>query len=119
MFLTAAVVGLEAFGALVFGVVAVTTMSSGQLFVGFGVALLMLGYGAFLIAIARGLALGQRWSRGAAVATQLLQGLLAYSFRQGDTWWVGLVLGALALIALVSLFTPTANAVFVDRSSED
>ncbi len=115
MFLAAVVVGLEALAAAAFGLVAIVRIDTAQPVVGVGVALLMLGYGAFLIAISRGLALERRWSRGAAVATQLLQALLAYSFWQGPTWPVGLVLGGLAVAALGCLFTPAANAVFADR----
>ena len=113
LFLAAGLIGLEALAAIVFGIVEVTQTRASRLVVGSGVALLMLSLGAFLVAIARGVARGRRWSRGPGVATQLLQVLLAYSFAGGDTWWVGLALGPPAVLVLVCLLMPAATAIFI------
>ncbi|MET0695381.1 MAG: hypothetical protein ABWY56_15715 [Propionibacteriaceae bacterium] len=112
LFLAAALIGVEALVAITFGVIEVTQIELGRFVVGAGVALLMLSYGAFLIAISRGVQKGRRWSRAPGVATQLLQGLLAYSFSAGETWWVGLILGVSAVAVLVCLLVPPATAVF-------
>ena len=113
LFLAAGLIGLEALGAIVFGIAEITQTRASRLVVGSGVALLMLSLGAFLVAVARGVARGRRWSRGPAVAIQLLQVLLAYSFAGGDTWWVTLALAPLAVLVLVCLLVPAATAVFV------
>lgn len=113
MFLAALLIAIEALGTFAFGVFEITQIDTSRLVVGAGVSLLALGYGAFLVVVCRDVRRGRRWSRGPAVATQLLQGLLAYSFCAGRTWSVGLVLGALALLTLVCLLTPAATAVFV------
>jgi hypothetical protein len=112
LFLAAGLIGVEALVAVTFGVIAATQIDTDRFVVGAGVTLLMLGYCALLIAIARGVLRGRRWSRGPGVATQLLQGLLGYSFSAGETWWVGLVLGVTAVIVLICLLVPAATAVF-------
>ena len=112
LFLAAAIISIEALSAAAYALVAATTIRSSRLVVGAGVTLLMLGYAALLAAVARGVARGRRWSRGPAVATQLLQALLASSFASGVTWKAGLALGVVALAALVCLLVPSATAVF-------
>jgi hypothetical protein len=97
----------------------VASIRSDRVIVGAGAAALLLGYGAFLATICRGVARGRRWSRGAGVATQLLQGLMAWSFREGQTWWVGLLLGSSAILTLVCLLLPSATAVFTAESGSE
>ena len=119
MFLAAALISLEALAAVVFGVVTITRIDPERFIVGAGVTLLMLGYGAGLALVARGVARGRRWSRGPAVATQLLQGLLASGFT-GATWQIGLALGIPAVVALVCLLLPAATIVFTrEERAED
>jgi hypothetical protein len=114
LFLAAAVLGLEALACIAYGAVEATRIDSARIVVGAGVTLLMLGYGAALIAVSRGVALGRRWARGPAVSTQVLQLLLAFSFGQGATLPVGLALGAAAVVVLGCLLTPAATEVFSD-----
>ena len=102
---------VEALAALVFGVLEVTHIDLRRPVVGAGAAALLLGYGAVLLILARGVGRGRRWSRGPVVASQLLHVLLAWSFRQGQTLAAGLALGGVALVVLVCLFTPAATAV--------
>lgn len=111
LFLAAAVISLEAVAATVFGVLEVIAINPDRVVVGAGGALLSLGYAALLVVVARGVARGRSWSRGPAVATQLLQGLLGTSF-SGVTWPVGLALVSTAVVALVCLVVPSATAVF-------
>ena len=112
MFLAAALIAVEALVAITFALIEITQIEPARFVVGAGVTLLMLGYGAFLVAISRGVLKGRRWSRGPAVATQLLQALLAYSFLDGQTWWIGLLLGVPAVAALVCVLVPPATVVF-------
>jgi hypothetical protein len=113
LFLAAVIIGLEALVAVVFGVVSVAQVDPRRFVVGAGVALLMLAYGAFLAAISRGVARGARWSRGAALATQLLLALLGTSFLDGETSWVGVGLLTAAVVAAVCVLVPSATAVFL------
>lgn len=114
LFLASVVLAGEALASFLFGLVQIPQIRVSRLVVGAGVALLMLGYGASLLIVARGVALGRRWSRGPAVATQLLQGLLAFSFAAGQTWWVGLLLATAAVTVLGCLLSPPATLLFVE-----
>jgi hypothetical protein len=81
--------------------------------VGVGVAILMAGFGLLLLLVARGVFRGKRWSRGPAVATQLILLPIAWSFRGGATTWVSVALGVLAIAVLVGVLHPRSTAVFV------
>jgi hypothetical protein len=86
--------------------------------VGVGVTILMAGFGLLLLLIARGVFLGKRWSRGPAVATQLILLPLAWSFVGGGTTWVSVVLAALATAVLVGVLHPRSTAVFVHTAAD-
>lgn len=79
----------------------------------------MLAYGTFLLAVARGVFRGRRWSRAPAVATQLLLLPVAWSFRSGQTTWVFYNLAGLAVVILVALLKPSSTAIFVPAETED
>jgi hypothetical protein len=81
--------------------------------VGVGVAILMAVFGVLLLLVARGVFLGRRWSRGPAVATQLILLPIAWSFKGGSTTWVFVVLAALAIAVLVGVLHPRSTAVFL------
>ena len=81
--------------------------------VGIGVAILMAGFGLLLLLVARGVFLGKRWSRGPAVASQLILVPIAWSFQGGATTWVSVALAALAMAVLVGVLHPRSTAVFV------
>ena len=66
---------------MVFGGIALTQIRISRAEVGAGVAIWMLGYGVLLLAIARGVFRGRRWSRAPAIATQLILLPIAFSFR--------------------------------------
>ena len=70
-------------------------------------------FGVLLLLVARGVFLGRRWSRGPAVATQLILLPIAWSFKGGSTTWVSVVLAALAIAVLVGVLHPRSTAVFV------
>ncbi len=112
MFLAACLLAIEGLAGVIFAVLEATTTQASRPVVGITTAIVMLGYGALLLFVARGLKLQRRWSRGPTVATQLLHLPIAWSFAAGVTWWVALVLGALSVIALVCVFLPSSTAVF-------
>ena len=63
---------LEAVIALGYAALEVGQVRMTRAAVGVGVAILMAGFGLLLLLVARGVFRGQRWSRGPAVATQLI-----------------------------------------------
>ncbi|WP_460742451.1 hypothetical protein [Mariniluteicoccus endophyticus] len=81
--------------------------------VGVGAALLMVLYAVALGLIARGLMRLRPWSRGPAVATQLCQLPVAYSFLGGPTMAVGVVMGVVSLAVIGCLLSPSATRALV------
>lgn len=111
--LAAVLLGVEAAAAFGYGAVTLTQIEISRAAIGSGVAILMLGYGALLVLVARGVFLGRRWSRAPAAATQLILLPIAWSFRASPTTAVALVIAAVALGTLVGLLHPRSTAVFV------
>ena len=113
LLLAAVLLGLEAVAALVFGGIALTQIRISRAEVGAGVAIWMLGYGLLLLALARGVFLGRRWSRAPAVATQLILLPIAFSFRGAPTTVVAGAIAVAAVGALVGVLHPRSTEVFV------
>ena len=85
---------------------------------GVGVTIMMACFGLLLLLVARGVFLGKRWSRGPAVATQLILLPVAWSFHGGGTTWVSVALAALAIAVLVGVLHPRSTAVFVPPAAD-
>lgn len=81
--------------------------------VGSGAGIILLAYAALLVVVARGVFAGRRWSRAPAIATQLIQLPIAWSFLGGATTWFAAVLAAVSLTVIVSLLLPSSTRVFV------
>jgi hypothetical protein len=111
--LAAALLALEGLLGLGYAAVALREVRVSRAVIGVGVAILMAAFGLLLLLVARGVFLGRRWSRGPAVATQLILLPIALSFRGGPTTWVSVVLAALAIAVLVGVLHPRSTAVFV------
>ena len=109
----AALLALEALIALAYAAVEIGQVQMTRAAVGIGVTILMACFGVLLLLVARGVFLGKRWSRGPAVATQLILLPLAWSFVGGRTTWVSVVLAVLAITVLVGVLHPRSTAVFV------
>ena len=109
----AALLTVEALIALGYAALEVGQIRMSRAGVGVGVTILMAGFGLLLLLVARGVLLGRRWSRGPAVATQLILLPLAWGFVGGRTTWVSVVLAALAIAVLVGVLHPRSTAVFV------
>jgi hypothetical protein len=109
----AALLALEGLVGLVYAGLEVGQVRMSRAEVGVGVAILMAGFGLLLLLVARGVFRGRRWSRGPAVATQLILLPIAWSFRGGATTWVSVALAALAIAVLVGVLHPRSTAVFV------
>lgn len=113
LLVAAGLIAVQALAAIGFALVEATQIQGSRWVVGVGTAALMVLYGAFLLLVARGLTRSRRWSRGPAVATQLLHLPIAWSFAQGATWWVALVLGVMSLAALICLVLPSSTAALI------
>jgi hypothetical protein len=111
--LAAALLALEGLLGLGYAAVALREVRVSRAVIGVGVAILMAAFGLLLLLVARGVFLGRRWSRGPAVATQLILLPIALSFRGGATTWVSLALAAAAIAVLVGVLHPRSTAVFV------
>jgi uncharacterized membrane protein (DUF2068 family) len=116
LLLAAALLGVEALAALMFCGIALTQIRISRSELGAGVAIWMLGYGVLLLAIARGVFRGRRWSRAPAVATQLILLPIAFSFRAEPTTWVAGVIAVAAVGTLVGVLHPRSTEVFVPPS---
>ena len=106
------VVGVASAG---YGVLELAATRASRAVVGSGAAIILLGYAVLLIAVARGVFRGRRWSRAPAIATQLIQLPVAWSFRGGETTWFAALLGAVSLTVVVCLLLPTSTRVFTDE----
>jgi hypothetical protein len=114
----AVLLALEALLALAYAALEVGQIRMARAVVGVGVTILMAGFGLLLLLVARGVFLVRRWSRGPAVATQLILLPLAWSFVGGQTTWVAVALAALAIAVLVGVLHPRSTAVFVPPSAD-
>jgi len=113
MVVAAALLALEAIIALGYAALEIGQVRMSRAAVGVGVTILMAALGLLLLVVARGVFLGKRWSRGPAVATQLILLPIAWSFKGGSTTWVAVTMAALAITVLVGVLHPHSTAVFV------
>ncbi len=116
--MAAAVLLVEALAALLFGVLEIVRADPARPMVGLGVAILMFGYALMLGLVARGAWRSRRWSRGPAVATQLILLPVAWSFRGGETNGIFLALGGAAVVVLVGLLTPASTRALVGEPQD-
>ena len=113
----AILVAIEALIAVGYAATEIGQIRLSRAVVGVGVAVLMACFGLLLLLVARGVYLGRRWSRGPAVATQLILLPIAWSFRGGATTWVSIALAVLAIAVLVGVLHPRSTAAFVGSAA--
>ena len=104
-----AVIGVAAAG---YGVLELLATNASRAVVGSGAAIILLAYAALLFAVARGVLRGRRWSRAPAIATQLIQIPVAWSFRGGETTWFAALLAAVSLTIIICLLLPSSTRIF-------
>jgi hypothetical protein len=114
----AVLLGVEALIALAYAALELGQIQMSRPVAGVGVTIFMALFGLVLLLVARGVFFGRRWSRGPAVATQLILLPLALSFIGGRTTWVAVALAALTIAVLVGVLHPRSTAVFV-HAAED
>ncbi|QDP97120.1 hypothetical protein FOE78_15355 [Microlunatus elymi] len=113
LWVAAGVMWFEALAVIVYGVLIITRMTNVAAGVGYGVAGMLIAWGVALALVGRGIALGRQWSRGPAVALQLLHLPLAWGFK-GSIGWLSAALFVTAAIVLVCIFLPASTAVFTE-----
>ncbi len=101
-------VGLEALGLVIFGVVEIASMTGDRLTMGVTTAFFFFAYGLGLGACAWLLTRLHSWTRAPVVLAQLIQLGVAWSFRGGAGSAASAGLLVLALIVLAGVFHPTS-----------
>ena len=89
-----------------YGVTELFVLDRDRLVMGLTTALFFLIYGAGLGVCGWGLSRAQSWARGPALFAQLAWLGLAWSFREGKTWPIAVVLAVLAVLTLVGMLHP-------------
>jgi hypothetical protein len=79
-------------------------------------ALFFLGYGAGLAFCAWAVWRLRSWGRAPVVVAQLIQLLVAWSFRGGETTWVAVALAVVAVVVLAGIFHPDSIEALADDS---
>lgn len=113
MTLATALLAVVGGASAVYGVLELIETRASRAVVGSGAGIILLAYAALLVVVARGVFAGRRWSRAPAIATQLIQLPIAWSFLGGATTWFAAVLAAVSLTVIVSLLLPSSTRVFV------
>ena len=104
----AGLVLIEGILTVMFGISEAVQIRSERLVMGLTTAVFFVVYGAALLVCAWGLNRLRTWARGPVLLTQLIWLLLAWSFRDGDTWPIALGLAVPAVIALVGMLVPSS-----------
>lgn len=98
--------------AVVLGIMEGAATQSGRAIVGVGGAIILLGYGAFLLWIARGVWRLRQRAHAAALAVALIHLPIAWSFADGNTWWIAVLLAASSVLTLIVLVLPGTMRAF-------
>jgi hypothetical protein len=91
---------------VLFGISEVVSLDSDRLVMGLTTGVFFLVYGGVLLACARGLHTVRAWARGPVLLSQLILLGLAWSFKDGDTLVIAIVLAVAAAIVLAGLLHP-------------
>ena len=105
----AGLVALQAVGMLALAGVELASFSTTRVALGVTTAAFFVGVGVALGLCARGLARVDPWARSPVVVAQLLQLLMAWSFRGGATTAVSIGLAVFALVVLVCVLHPAST----------
>jgi hypothetical protein len=97
---------------------AIASLASGHGTFSGGVGLVLLAYGAVMLAAGWALWRGSVLGRGPVVALSLLNGIAAYTFTASAPWvWVGVVVSAITVVA--AGLPATSRALRLQRGGED
>ena len=101
-----AIVAMEALALMVLAVLDLTDVSSERLGLGIGAGVLLAIYGGGQLFAAWRVTRGEGWARSPLIVTHLIQFLLAWNLRDGDTRWLAIVMVVLSVVVLGCLLAP-------------
>jgi len=110
----AALVAVEAMVLILLGLAEVLALSGERVTMGVTTAVFFLVYGAGLVVCALSVSRSRSWARAPIVVAQLIQVLVAWSFRGGSTTPVAIGVGVIALLVLLAIFHPDSRAALDD-----
>ncbi|WP_245666606.1 hypothetical protein [Actinomadura latina] len=84
-----------------------------------GVTVLALAGGLGMLGCARGLLRADQWSRAPTVLTQLFALPIAWSLWQSDRPGIAIPMGAVAVLALITVLSPPSTAWLIDDHDDD
>ena len=102
----ASLVAVEALAFVILAVAELSAFSSEKAVMGATTAIFFLGYGVGLAFCAWAVYRLRSWARAPIVVAQVIQLLVAWSFRGGDTTWVAVALAVVAGIVLAGILHP-------------
>lgn len=102
----ASLVAVEAVLFVILSVAELLDLESSKAVMGATTAVFFLAYGAGLALCAWAIWRLRSWGRAPIVVAQLIQLLVAWSFRGGETTWVAVGLAVVAVIVLAGVFHP-------------
>ncbi len=117
--IAAIVVGIEAVAYVALAVLDIANVSSERVGLGVGAGVLLAAYGGAQLFFAWRVSQGESWARSPLVVTHVIQLLLAWNLRNGDTAWLAYVMAALALLVLVCLLAPPVTRALGRAHSDD
>ena len=114
LLVAAALVAVEATLLILLGLGEILAVSGARVVMGVTTAVFFLVYGAGLVLCAWSVSKLKSWARAPVVVAQLIQLLVAWSFRGGSTTPVAIIVGVVALLVLVAIFHPASLAALDD-----
>lgn len=108
-------IGAEAIVYVVFGAIAIASISGGKAGDSLGIGIFLAAYGLAQAFACRKLLQWHTWARGPLVFTQLIQLGLAWGLRDSQRPWLAVVMAISAAVALVCLLAPTVTRALIDE----
>ena len=110
-----AIVGIEAAVYVVFGVIAIASLSGNGAADSVGIGLFLVAYGVAQLFAGSKLLQWHTWARGPLVFTQLIQVGLAWGLRDSDRQWLGIVMATTAVVSLACMLVPAVTRALIDE----
>lgn len=107
--IAAIVVAIEALAYVVLAALDLANVSGERLGLGVGAGVLLAAYGLAQLFFAWRVSQGESWARSPLIVTHLIQLLMAWNLRNGDSAWLAGVMGGLAIVVLGCLLAPPVN----------
>jgi hypothetical protein len=101
-----AIVAVEALAYIVLAVLDLAEVSSDRIGLGVGAGVLLAAYGAGQLFAAWRVTRGEGWARSPLIVTHVIQLLLAWNLRNGDTALPAIVMAGCAVVVLGCLLAP-------------